>query len=407
MADELARVEARKLLEHYLEKVRCEDIKLYDVAGQEKLRSLIRDTSRWLGQNQGASIQEYYSKQHDLTSSAGLIVGRHCVIRTCKEILERVSMSESKFTVDEGKNLANAAENLLEWVQRHAQTDCETLLARYRRMQAVVNPIIAEEAARNGGVRGALNTRRDGRLHFERHERPQSPPRLLFDSERKTCLVEFDEAADDEDLKQIVDALTVMNAKASRGVVNVLVLQIRGTAASPMLVGDMVRSGVFMVGLRSAVPAIIGCMSGTVVGPVWALLLGTDYRIASADAELHLPVTAAPRCLRKLVGESVATHLCMEAGVLSPQDALSMGVLHEVHPTADQAMKAAFEFACRISRFSRNSVRETMMELACGPEEFLNDGELAHGTNVEYLPIHANSPSKAEPYIGEVVMSFA
>jgi len=235
-------------------------------------------------------------------------------------------------------------------------------------------------------VTGKLYIRKDGTQHFEADAKPP-PPRLLLDRERNIAVIELDEAASDEDLKNIIDTLAVLTAKAAKGEINAAVLNVKGTGASPMLIGHMLRSGAFIVGLRSCVSAIVGCVTGRVVGPAWALLLGADYRIASSEVELHLPITTAPQCLHHIVGPAVATHLCMDAGTMSVTDALGLGIFHEVHPGADQASKAAFEMASRIAGFARNSTRLTMMALARDADEFVNSIQ----DNPKYLYIPRES----------------
>jgi len=313
-------------------------------------------------------------------------VGRYGIAQRCRDLLEGLEPERAdsrNLEESEKKRLKEAAAATLDWVQSNEAADCESLLARYREFGGVTDPVLADEAVRDGSaVTGSLYIGKDGTERFEPDAKPAAP-RLLIDHHKNIAVIELDELASDEDLKNILETLGNLTAKAWKGQVNALVLNVKGVAAAPMLIGQMLRSGSFMVGLRSCVSAIIGCVSGRVVGPAWALLLGADYRVASPEAELHLPVTTAPECLQHLLGPSVATHLCMDSGTMSVSDALGLGILHEVLPSADMASKAAYEMASRIAGFARNSVRETMMVLARDAQEFVN----AIQDNPQYLYI--------------------
>merc|ERR1712139_663009 len=99
----------------------------------------------------------------------------------------------------------------------------------------------------------------------------------------------------------------------------------------------LMRSGAFMVGLRSLSLPVIAVINGRVAGPAWSLLLACDYRISTLNSSFHLPICSAPQCIQTLVGPSTATELCLSTSTLDSHAMLELGILAQARPTFDEA----------------------------------------------------------------------
>jgi len=195
----------------------------------------------------------------------------------------------------------------------------------------------------------------------------QTPARLLFD-ENNSAIVECSELSTQESLEAIVETLHNWSCRG-RGV-KAMSLHIEGRPSPPSMQCSAIRSGAFILGLRSTGFPISGSCWGTISGPSWGLLLGTDYRVASQDAVFMCPIWGPPECLPDLLGQSVATHLCFTSGAMTALSMLEMGVIHQAQTNKDTAQRSATEFGRRVAAFPGIAMRQTMCLMSPEVEKY-------------------------------------
>merc|ERR1712187_943379 len=77
-------------------------------------------------------------------------------------------------------------------------------------------------------------------------------------------------------------------------------LHIEGLPGPTKLQSYAMRTGAFLVGLRSVGLPITCCAYGTIAGPSWGLLFASDYRITTQDTHFITPIWGPPECLGDL-----------------------------------------------------------------------------------------------------------
>lgn len=283
---------------------------------------------------------------------------------TLEKAIESVqeSLAKSKFEGNEKASIESA----LAIAKAAPSSEAEsTVLA----LNKAVSPIMYEVKKRAGAITGRMVQGKDGSMFFEPHQKA-TQARLLLEESSGVAFIDIDECADDNSLACIVDDL---KSRVMQGYdYNVVVMYIEASAKHPALHRYMIRSGTFSVGMKAIGLPIIGIVSGRVAGPAWNLLLGCDYRMATADTKFHLPMASAPECLDKLVGPSVATELCLSSSTLMGDDMLELGILMQMRPTVDECKMAAYEFAKRIASFPRLACRQTMRLLSPAAQTYIN-----------------------------------
>merc|ERR1719215_2411735 len=93
---------------------------------------------------------------------------------------------------------------------------------------------------------------------------------------------------------------------------------------------------------------MICSICGKISGPLWGIVLASDYRIAATSTVFMCPIWGKPECMGALVGHNTAVQLCMSFG---PKDSLSMlehGVIHQLQKGKDNTRTAAYEMAKRV-----------------------------------------------------------
>ncbi|GAB2849216.1 crotonase/enoyl-CoA hydratase family protein [Actinocorallia aurea] len=118
--------------------------------------------------------------------------------------------------------------------------------------------------------------------------------------------------------------------------------------------------------LREAVPTkpIIAAIEGYAVAGGTELLLGTDLRVVAEDATLGLfearrglfPMGGSAIRLPRQIGYAAAMDILITAREVSPQEALSLGLINKVVPKGE-ALKAALEFAEAVAASAPLSVQ--------------------------------------------------
>ena len=194
--------------------------------------------------------------------------------------------------------------------------------------------------------------------HFFESDEPPSKARLLLEDTTGVVFIDMDECADDNSLACIVEDLQ-QRVQRSMDKNKVIVLNIEARARHPAMHRHLLRSGAFMVGLRSLSIPIIGVINGQVAGPAWSLLLCCDYRIGVMGSSFHLPICSSPQCLQTLVGPATATELCLSTSTLDCHALLELGILSQGRPTLDEAKYTAYEQAKRIAAFPHIGMLKT------------------------------------------------
>lgn len=238
-----------------------------------------------------------------------------------------------------------------------AKATKEELDSKFKALASAVNPIIFQVNKRAGSVSGKMVYKQGGKCFFEVDEKP-SKARLMLEESTGAVFIDLDECADDNSLACIIEDL---QQRSQRGMTyKVIILNIEASPKHPAYHRYLLRTGTFMIGLRSVGLPILGVISGRVAGPAWSLLLTADYRFAAADTVFHLPICSAPQCLQTLVGPSTATELCLSSGTVGAADLAELGVLNQVRPSLDEAKYAAYEMAKRIGGFPHLGCRQTL-----------------------------------------------
>uniref|UniRef100_A0A7S0B6A1 Uncharacterized protein n=1 Tax=Pyrodinium bahamense TaxID=73915 RepID=A0A7S0B6A1_9DINO len=195
----------------------------------------------------------------------------------------------------------------------------------------------------------------------------QTPARLLFE-ENGVALVECSELSTQDSLEAVVQTLHNWSTRGKG--VKAVAVHIEGRPCPVSMQCHAVRSGAFLLGLRSAGFPIIGSCVGTISGPSWGMFLATDYRVASLDTVFMCPIWGPPECLPDLVGQATATHLCFSAGPMSALAMLEMSVINQAHKDKESAQRSAMEFAKRVAAFPGIASRQTMCLMSPDVEKY-------------------------------------
>jgi len=127
---------------------------------------------------------------------------------------------------------------------------------------------------------------------------------------------------------------------------------------------DVPRSyGVFLMGLRMIALPMISSICGKISGPMWSLVLASDYRVAATSTVFMCPIWGKPECMGALVGHNSATQLCMANG---PRDSLVMlenGIVQQLQRGLEETRKVALETAKRVLSTPAMACRKQPMVL--------------------------------------------
>lgn len=281
----------------------------------------------------------------------------------CKEV--KAALSTKNFDSTEKSVIEKAlAEN-----DATTATTKEEFEAKLKALGDKVNPVMIQVNKRAGAVSGEMVYMKDGGRFFQA-DAPPSKARLLIEEVTGVAFVDLDECADDNSLACIVEDL---QQRCQRGAqTKVIVLTIEARANHPAMHRHLLRSGAFMVGLRSTHIPCMGVISGRVAGPAWSLLLMCDYRIGVMGTNFHLPICSAPHCLQTLVGPSTATELCLSTSTLDCHALLELGILTQARPTMEEAKYAAYEQAKRIAGFPHVGLKQTLPLLNPAAQDYAN-----------------------------------
>jgi enoyl-CoA hydratase/carnithine racemase len=330
-----------------------EELSKGDISDNDKTAATkaIDAAKAWIKSNPTADTSAMEKKMTEMQAVVDPIVLKGKLDAYCKEI--KGMLANKNFEENEKATVEKA---LAEYASGSSQKK-EELEAKLKALGAAVNPIIFQVNKRSGSVSGKMVYKQGGKCYFEVDEQP-SKARLMLEEATGVVFIDLDECADDNSLACIVEDL---QQRTQRGMVyKTIVMNIEASPKHPAFHRYLMRTGAFMVGLRSVGLPIMAVISGRVAGPAWSLLLTADYRYAVKDTVFHMPICSAPGCLQTLVGAAVATELCLSTGTCSAADMAELGILNQVRPTLDEAKYAAYEFAKRIGGFPHLGCRQTL-----------------------------------------------
>ena len=140
------------------------------------------------------------------------------------------------------------------------------------------------------------------------------------------------------------------------------------------------------VALREVQAAIVCAVHGHVVGGGLAAMLNADYRICAADTSFNvgnLPRGVCPGLLLSqnlgaTVGAAWASDLYLNDYALNAEQALALGLVHEVARDADDAQARALEMARRLAEAPALGVQNTL-KLLRGPIDWARLAEESLG----------------------------
>lgn len=135
---------------------------------------------------------------------------------------------------------------------------------------------------------------------------------------------------------------------------------------------------------------VIAAIDGVAVGIGFEMTLGCDFRIMterSRVAEIAIPVGflsewSATRTLSQLIGASRATELILTGRFVDADEALRIGLAHEVVP-AEQLLSAATALATKVARQPRLGVRFAKEEM----RHYLHGNRSKEGFDLELARI--------------------
>lgn len=348
-------------------KAAADSLEKGDVPQSEKAIALkaIETAEAWITSNPTAAVGTMEEKRRDMERVAVPIALQGKLNAYCKEV--SASLSAKNFEPSE-KAVIEKALAVAHPGDGKAATK-EDLEAKFKALGDAVNPIMVQVNKRAGAVSGQMTYLKDGGYYFEA-DAPPSKARLLLEEITGAVFIDLDECADDNSLACIIEDL---QQRVQRGdTQKVIILTIEARADHPAMHRHLLRSGAFMVGLRSLCIPIMGVISGRVAGPAWSLFLACDYRLAVQGTRFHLPICSAPHCLQTLVGPSIATELCLSTSTLDCHAVLELGFLAQARPTFEEAKYAAYEQAKRIAGFPHIGLRQTITLLNPAAQLYAN-----------------------------------
>lgn len=189
----------------------------------------------------------------------------------------------------------------------------------------------------------------------------QSHARLLFDTETSVAHIELNEMATQESLENCITTLNRWHSRGKGMDMKAICLHIEGMPGPPKLQSYAMKSGAFLIGLRSIGMPIVCCVWGTVAGPTWGLVFASDYRITTQDTTFMLPIWGPPECLGDLCGLSTAAQLCINHGPMPAYALMELAVVNTVQTGRDIAEKSASEYAKRLAAFPHIAIRQTIV----------------------------------------------
>lgn len=336
-----------------------------DVAQAEKTKATkaIEAAQAWITATPNATLKQMEEKSKEMGKVVDPITMKGNLDAYCKEV--SASLSTKNFEPDEKA----AVEKALAANEAMAASTKEDFEAKFKALGDAVNPIMLQVNKRGGAVSGQMVYMRNGGYFFEADE-PPTKARLLLEDTTGVVFIDLDECADDNSLACIIEDL---QQRVQRSMVNkCIVLTIEAHPKHPAMHRHLLRSGAFMVGLRSVGLPIVAVMHGRCAGPAWSLLLCCDYRIGVMGSLWHLPICSAPRCIQTLVGPATATELCLSTGTLDSHALCELGILAQARPTFEEAKYAAYEMAKRLAQMPHIGLRQTIPLLNPDAAEYTN-----------------------------------
>jgi len=332
-----------------------EALKKGDVSQSEKAKATkaIESAQTWIKSNSSAAVSAMEEKLKEMQRLVDPIIMKaklDAYVNEVRALLSSQNFESSERSVIETALAANDSAS-------SPNVTKEDFEAKFKALGDAVNPVMIQVNKRGGAVSGQMVYLKNGGYYFEA-DAPPSKARLLLEETTGVVFIDLDECADDNSLACIIEDL---QQRTQRGdAQKVIVMTIEARADHPAMHRHMLRSGAFMVGLRSLSIPIMAVITGRCAGPAWSLLLACDYRIGALGTAFHLPICSAPHCIQTLVGPSTATELCLSTSILDCHALLELGILSQARPTFEEAKYAAYEQAKRIAGFPHIGLRQTV-----------------------------------------------
>jgi len=191
------------------------------------------------------------------------------------------------------------------------------------------------------------------------------PVKVSFDEAAAIVHIELSDNVTPASLQEVIATL-----QASKGA-SCIVINLEGSPdQSPVTQAAQKGLGMFLVGLRMIGLPVICAIYGKISGPMWGIVLASDYRIAATSTAFMCPIWGKPECMGALVGHNTAVQLCMSFG---PKDSLAMlehGVIHQLQKGKDNTRKAAFEMAKRVASTPAMACRKQPQVLSQAMEKY-------------------------------------
>jgi len=340
-----------------------------NIAENEKSKAIkaVESAQAWINSNATASPDSMDQKLKEMCKVVDPITMKAKLVEYCSDLSNTLATKN----VDQNEKAAieKAISDIESWLKQHAEGSKEEMESKYRELSLAVAPHVLQISKRSGAVSGKMVYTRDGGYYFESDEKP-TKARLLLEDSTGVVFIDLDECADDNSLACIVDDI---QQRCQRGKVSkCIVMTITAQPKHPALHRYLMRSGAFMVGLRSCGIPIMGVVSGRVAGPAWSLIMTADYRFTTLDTIFHLPVCHSPQCLHQMVGPVTATELCLSTASLTATDVLELNLVNQARPTLDEAKFAAYEMAKRIASFPHVGLRQTLRLMNPEASDYVN-----------------------------------
>merc|ERR1712216_792143 len=120
-------------------------------------------------------------------------------------------------------------------------------------------------------------------------------------------------------------------------------------------------------GLRAIGVPVVASVSGFIEGPMWMIVMNSDYRVCSNSTAFSMPLYCDAIALMEHLGQEPAKKCIMELGNWSALKAVEVGIVQSTQPKVENAKMEAFETAKRILRFPNLVGRKSL--LGPPPEE--------------------------------------